>query len=1355
MSGHSKKRRRKTGKEGPAFRRPIVFNHPPLDWFSSHPYWMRKTGRLWAALLIVPPLVVYVLILWFYLRGADLGALITRTITWFFGSGGRAGAGIAAFAVGVAVGFRLLSAMADAKAAKGIRGKSGGYSWAGLLMILAGCVVAPILLTFGPGIPVEAKVFGSFLAYLPIFLLTWLFLRALGRRRFPWGTLGAFVSACLLLVLLPALSRTASEWMPGFLAELFPRLLEPEGWTAVAAAMVGPTFLLLVHRLGAWLISRTAPAAEEKRTPEPDKEEQTTEDPVAILVERLNSISMVTSVVEREVSPEEDQVSPVASEHDFDFLFGGVSPTRDQLSAVKKWFKLAAEPPDFTGFRDLVAEGPPGSGRTTLLDAAGLGSFLVFGQPVLYLVADAGRIDLAIKRLERKLQSMGLDRCVMVARASAVVDFIDGRSGAATLPAFCVATMAEWEELVHGHRGEGAEVLGRLRTALLHYTAMMLDDWDELPTVCQAHAPLFIDKRRLFFAAHDIPCQSLFVFPGLGEGRARVAEDAVMERLIGHYGQRNTRMHHKRIRYRQLDPARLILVSCPSLKDVLDQIAISVAGLGEDLFLFRRNIDALEAEEQTEELNQKVGAEEGRIKVCYCLDQMAEVGEEAGIALTELSHRNENSAVLAIRMNGQPVVIGVQETINERIREPFGTVPFLVDRSAAGLVEAHLRNWLRYLPPRRFVHEARLGQLGELDKAEHNPHEAAPNGLAVLFADRPGDIEEAGDERNRHRFADSPAMISVNQAVSYAEPVDPWAIPDRLSHSLVSGGRDDGVERLIVTDPTGLSIDGKGVIEWFSVENARLGKQQIAHLQDLLFRRERSGESGCRHAPKNTNPRNKEYLRIEAGRFRGDGTDFIHPRYSFFWDTNKEEETEEAGSGQADRELRVGNGSSKIGFLWLERGRLSVGGAGGNLVQLANGFNDERPCGPLEFLYPARLSCLLLRPDRSLASKPELLDEVGPMLWQRKWDVNDEGFLPGLTFALQSWLDEELPGASFFGKVMAFQLGGKLAKLAPAVAFFIEPMTTGSTLSRTVQRLLDTEDDASGFYDELDIRLESGWDKSPSNRPAAFWLPGDLRKPVSLFERRLVWGQLDERDGERGGRGEPVELEIVCPHCNEKIRTSYQWGSAISRIKHCGHTITILVSAPERKICVPNDLIGAWCPAELEAKASGGDDMEKIRIAWQAVAERTRYGMDRDSAEAVGECWLPPETMWSRAIGDCEDHSILLVAILRKLGLDAWVVCGSADGGGHAWVECNVDGRERLIEATRKTGIPEIPPLVKDSEEEYAATYRPEWKCNGDEYWDWDGSAWQPLKISSPLRISGMDGKPAKPSPDPKETTST
>jgi hypothetical protein len=131
------------------------------------------------------------------------------------------------------------------------------------------------------------------------------------------------------------------------------------------------------------------------------------------------------------------------------------------------------------------------------------------------------------------------------------------------------------------------------------------------------------------------------------------------------------------------------------------------------------------------------------------------------------------------------------------------------------------------------------------------------------------------------------------------------------------------------------------------------------------------------------------------------------------------------------------------------------------------------------------------------------------------------------------------------------------------------------------------------------------------------------------------------------------------------------------------------------------------------------------------------------------ECWVHPALFWERRAGDCEDHAILIVSMLRTLGINAWLVWGMFDSGlgatGHAWVEAEIDGMHYLIEGTSKPPLPDVFPGVAcgDLTSLYdSQKYHPQAlfnrnpdgpaRTNGKEYSRWQDNHWLSMPMVDP-----------------------
>jgi hypothetical protein len=134
------------------------------------------------------------------------------------------------------------------------------------------------------------------------------------------------------------------------------------------------------------------------------------------------------------------------------------------------------------------------------------------------------------------------------------------------------------------------------------------------------------------------------------------------------------------------------------------------------------------------------------------------------------------------------------------------------------------------------------------------------------------------------------------------------------------------------------------------------------------------------------------------------------------------------------------------------------------------------------------------------------------------------------------------------------------------------------------------------------------------------------------------------------------------------------------------------------------------------------------------IAQRKQYQLDSDQY-GVDEVWQNSAQSYVNLRGDCEDHAILLADWLIEQGVDARVVLGSYQGGGHAWVIAFVDGKSFLLEATSKrvgktwSHYP-LASLTKDYEPEFMFNRQAFWANKGSlKTTNYSGSQW--LKTAS------------------------
>ena len=120
-----------------------------------------------------------------------------------------------------------------------------------------------------------------------------------------------------------------------------------------------------------------------------------------------------------------------------------------------------------------------------------------------------------------------------------------------------------------------------------------------------------------------------------------------------------------------------------------------------------------------------------------------------------------------------------------------------------------------------------------------------------------------------------------------------------------------------------------------------------------------------------------------------------------------------------------------------------------------------------------------------------------------------------------------------------------------------------------------------------------------------------------------------------------------------------------------------------------------------------------------ALAQRKQYQLDAQQYAGRQEVWQTSREAYAFARGDCEDHALILADWLMAMGEDARVVLGDYRGGGHAWVVLFKNGREYLLEATKKAGLTRSKPYPLAS---LHRDYHPQLMFNRYDFWQNQGS---------------------------------
>lgn len=1318
--------------------RDLTYRDKHLGMFSSHPQWLKRWSTLFSRLVVVVAVGLYLLVLFAWLRGSVMSGLVSAFFNWARFGVGLGIAGLAAFIIGVLTAASFQLRLAAYKSNRQEGRSRDNISWDPAMIVAwgAGGLVLPMLLTFLPGMPFEIRIFGALLATLPAITLAYL-LPAVGRKqRFPY----VWVFLLIPIASIGSFLTNAGAWLhsnsPAWLGEFFPLLQSADGWRNAAGAVGIVMAAMLLFRIAGWWRTRALPGEDgllekmfrrvrlfftKKRAVQSLELDEEQDDgagyeerlSVEWLQEWVHSQQYVVDPI-KSIAPGLEEATDWSQDAQFDLFFAGQRPTIDQWKVVQAFLWLQQNQLNqgkhktvACGF-ELLLEGPSGAGKSATLDALSVLSLVAGGMRSAYLVADEGRIAFARDRIDAAIQHMGLGSFLRVG----TVDDIDISAPDDQVPDILITTPALWEERLYGHVARsGSPEVENARNIMLRFGAVFLDDWMEHPVEVRAHLPFLLDKHRLLLESEGIPRACVVAFPSLTAAGRKMAID----RIIGHDGVIDEKRQWHTLRYRPLSPIDVLDLHVDGIDETLELLFQELAKAQMDVILMRKGIDHQEAAAQTEQI--RLQHHNSNVTVCYCEDHLAACeGPASAILMKAISGSDTALAIRSRRPSDELVVLrlsGLRE-----LATPDKLTPLFLERSGRGFAESHLHNVLRFIRPRVPVPQRIWGQLGlEAPKAESSVR--IKNAKGSLRIDLP-----PSDQANAHYLKELGGYVALDEPFRGLEVCDLYWIPEPSTQPVLIAGESTDADLLVLAERTDQPQAEQPVVVWLGNEGTELGKSQLHHQQELVLRRRRV------FAPNSITRDSSGSFIFNATSFEGNGTDLIHQKFNLSWSFPPVEP-------ESDASVETGFGGPDHRYLWLSKPGTQQVTVACNWFERTDNLDRPNLVGPYDFSYQAKVSTLLLAPRHRIFKKPhefkQALSSVfdSDIIWNTE---HHEDFLPGLTYALTRAVEAVLPSAGFFGKFLVFRLQGDAAEYASALVCIVEPYGVGGTLRNAIEGLLKEPGFLTDLATQLDVILRQGWEKSPAEAVASFWLPHRCQRPISLFERRLV-AAMAEPLSEPPPTSEELHQDwhFTCQECGEVVDIKARWGAGIFAFDHCGAPGAMLVSKSEKEMIEPCNMVHPWWPDDLNRPS--GSDETLTRAVWEAVAERLDYISDHRQIEKAADCWLRPAEAWQRGIGDCEDHAVLVASMLLHLRIEAWVVWGTA-GSYHAWVEATIGERHVLIEATLKT-LPETIPIVEEASKHYRETYIPETRypgrCNDSEYGIYDGSQWKVVQLAKAL----------------------
>jgi len=1321
----------------------IAYRDTHLGLWSSHPHWLQAGNRRLRQVLIGVMLLIYGAVFYAWLRGHSPDELLKAVWSWGSGAGGRVAMAVGAFALGMlaTASFQTRWAMHKHRDRSLARGGTRGGSGVNLAMVGAVALtgfVLPLVLTFTPGLALELRLLGPLLALLPVMMLSHLLANSDEPPvTFPWLSL-LLPTSLWLLAIFGDLQAWLVRHVPTWLALFFPNLVSVDGWRHATIALAVLATLVGVFRLALWVRDRLRGRARSTVVALPPEEPPVAvPDPTAWATEMAKRLGLQPATV-KSIKPADEEAVEWQQGSEFGLLFDGKCPTQDQHKVLRNFCHLMEVGPAAAGQADMalgfemLLEGPSGSGRSTTLDAMALTSVLVYGTRALMFVPDTKRAQLVVARLQQKLQRLHLADFLKVGSIEDAIADVTDRPA----PEVLVTTVEAWETRVTGAlAGSGAE-RERLSSLMQTYTTVLVDDFTDYPLPVRLHLPFVVDKHRLLLESAMIPSARVYAFPRLAEAGRQLAVD----RLIGHGGLHDAARQLAKLRYRKDLTAMVLEVDATNIGDTIDRIAEELCKSGKTSALMRKGIGAEEASRQTEDFRTRFAG--SSLTVCYCHDQLETlIGDVSSIVMKAAEGPDAVFALQSHRPEDGLVMIRIRNS--RELPAPAAITPLIVDRSGRGMAEAHLLNILGFIPECTPIPQRAWGQLGTPGRLDGAP--ATDREIGRLLLDRPEDADEAA-HRSRPYLRTLGAFMALDKPFTRYAPVDcQWIAQTGAAWWADGGDKPFGPQALCLPEPTESSADRNTAVLWKGNDGAELGRTQLNYTETLLLQR---GQSFC---PEVLRIDRAGSIEISATGFRGNGRDAIHPKFEFEWQTQPIDR--ERGAALPDS----GSGGPEHGYLWVDPGDRGAQDISARLIERTDDFDRPTPCFEFEFGYQALVRVMLLVPNKDVIEHHQAFREALAEVFAEPepWGTGHPTFLPGVTYALTRGIEFDLPSSAFLGRLLAFQAQGAMKQFAEGLVWFVEPQGTGRTLSNAVHELLRSDGFRLTLAERMDAIISQGWDKSPPEEMARFWLPRRLRAAVSLFERRLVANLATRRAGDILPKPKPPSWDeagpslpsdalprpsgwrYACTACGTGFTHESDVPSGMRFFSCCERTVAMLVATEGDTYSTPRALLTPWWPAEVRKPA--GSAAEITMAVWEMVAQRIEYLFDHQQREGLEEFWMTPAETWERGCGDCEDHSILIVTMLRTLGVKCWLTWGDAGGEGHAWVEAEIDGTQVLIEATSKSPLPRSLPTVDSASDVYGQVYDPEkhrpGRTDGQVYAEWLGDGWREMEIFEPVPV--------------------
>ena len=208
------------------------------------------------------------------------------------------------------------------------------------------------------------------------------------------------------------------------------------------------------------------------------------------------------------------------------------------------------------------------------------------------------------------------------------------------------------------------------------------------------------------------------------------------------------------------------------------------------------------------------------------------------------------------------------------------------------------------------------------------------------------------------------------------------------------------------------------------------------------------------------------------------------------------------------------------------------------------------------------------------------------------------------------------------------------------------------------------------IQDIVDTKEENKKDEKKLEFPSK----ENTKIPIFVFENKDAYNFKTPKDGKVKNISDNRYLKL-----NNQIYKEKNYNTILGWSTSAKNTFAMAAPSTSTEYYFINSYLNGYVPY-------------KTKSIWQpleALRLRFKYKLDDSVYNKRPEVWQTSMESFINLRGDCEDHAIALADWLIGQGYDAKVAIGTVKfkgqpAGGHAWVVLFKDGKEYLLEATRK-----------------------------------------------------------------------